>query len=65
MIGLPSTCNPEVPDACDLIFKANFDKLENDSDCNDLMIRNVSIQGTKLASGASGVTSVEFSILSD
>jgi len=65
MIGLPSSCNPEVPDACELIFKATFDKLENDSDCNDLMIRNLSIQGTKVASGAAGVTKVDFSILSD
>jgi len=66
MIGLPDgSCNPEAPGACPLIFTANFDRLENDGPCNDLMIRNVSIQGTKLASGASGVTSVEFSILSD
>jgi len=66
MIGLPrGSCNPESPDACDLIFKANFDKLENDSACNDLMIRNVTIQGTKLAQGTSGVTKVEFSILND
>jgi len=66
MIGLPGeSCNPESPDACDLIFKANFDKLENDSACNDLMIRNVTIQGTKLTEGTNGVTKLEFSILSD
>jgi len=65
MIGLPESCDPESPDACDLIFKANFDKLENDSACNDLMIRNVSIQGTKLSQGANGVRKVEFSIIND
>jgi len=65
MIGLPESCDPERPDACDLIFKANFDKLETDSACNDLMIRNVTIQGTKLAEGTNGVTKVEFSILND
>jgi hypothetical protein len=65
MIGLPPTCDPESPDTCDLILKASFDKLENDSACNDLMIRGVTIQGTKLALGTNGVTKVEFSILND
>jgi hypothetical protein len=65
MIGLPAGCNPESPDACDLIYKANFDKLENDGVCNDLMIRNVTIQGTLLGNGAAGVTKVDFSILND
>jgi hypothetical protein len=69
MIGLPGGqppgCNPETPDSCDLIYTANFDKLEYDGDCNDLMIRNLTIQGTLLGNGAAGVTKVDFSILSD
>jgi len=65
MIGLPAGCNPETPDSCDLIYTATFDKLENDGPCNDLMIRNVTIQGTLLGNGAAGVTKVDFSILSD
>lgn len=66
MVGLPGqSCNPEHPDACELILKAVFDKSENDSACNDLMIRSVTIQGTKLAEGTNGVTKVELSILND
>lgn len=65
MIGLPASCDPENPDACDMVFKATFDKMENDSACNDLMIRSVIIQGTKLTQGTNGVTKVEFSILND
>jgi len=69
MIGLPSTCDPETPDACNLIVFATFDKLENDSECNDLMIRNVTIQGQYLdnmgAGSGSGVTKLDFSILHD
>jgi len=66
MIGLPDgSCNPEAPGACPLIFTANFDRLENDGPCNDLMIRNVTIQGSLLSNGAAGVTKVDFSIRSD
>jgi len=69
MVGLPSTCDPENPDACDLIVFATFDKLENDSECNDLMIRNVTIQGTYLdnmgAGSGSGVTKLDIQILHD
>jgi len=71
MTGFPdSSCNPEFPDTtCTLIIFANFEKMENDSDCNDLMIRNVTIQGTFLdnlgAGPGSGVTKIDFSTLND
>jgi hypothetical protein len=69
MIGLPSTCDPESPDDCELIVFATFDKLENDSECNDLLIRNVTIQGTFLDNqgngGGSGVRKLEVAILHD
>jgi len=62
-------CDPEDPGLCDLIVLANLDRMENDSECNDLMIRNVSIQGTILdnlgAGPGSGVTKIEFSTLHD
>jgi len=69
MIGLPDTCNPENPGDCELIVSANFDKLENDGPCNDLMIRNVTIQGSSLdqhpSGGSTGVANIDFSILAD
>ena len=69
MIGLPESCNPETPDACELIFSANFDKLEHDSVCNDLMIRNVTVQGSSLGNmgtgSPSGVNKIDFSIYGD
>jgi len=69
MIGLPSTCDPETPDDCDIIFFATFDKMENDSECNDLMIRNVTVQGKYLDNqgngGGSGVKRIDISILHD
>jgi len=69
MIGLPETCNPENPGDCELIVSANFDKLENDGACNDLMIRNVTVQGSSLdqhpSGGSTGVSKIDFSILAD
>jgi len=71
MVGFPdATCNPEFPDTtCQLIISATFDKLENDSACNDLMIRNVTIQGTYLdnlgAGPGSGVTKIDLSTIND
>jgi hypothetical protein len=65
LIGTPPNIYRKSPAAAELVASARFDRLRYDAECNDLMIRSLTLQGTKVGQGTDGVTKVVFSIRSD
>jgi len=65
MIGTPANIYRKSPALAELVVAARFGRLQYDGECNDLMVRSLTLQGTKVGQGTDGVTKVVFSIRSD
>jgi hypothetical protein len=61
MIGIPADLDMANPSAAELMVEADFQKLTTQP-CEDLMIRKVTVQGSKLGTN---ITKLEFSIADD
>lgn len=61
MIGMPADADPGSPETSQLMVNADFAKLTSEK-CEDVMIRKITVQGTKLKTN---LTKMEFSIVSD
>lgn len=61
MIGMPEYADPSSPETSELMLTATFEKLTAEK-CEDVLIRKVVMQGTKLGSN---VSKVEFFVAND